>query len=115
MISSAIDFVRAPGEENLTAVVTVHDKNVKDKADKKQKEKEEKEAKLKEKEDKEAEKQRLREEKLKEKSIVMRLDSFIDPGKIRSITGVVRELYAAEGYQFAEVRPEVKPVEKGRR
>jgi outer membrane protein insertion porin family len=53
------------------------------------------------------------EEKLKEKSIVIRLDSFIDPGKIRSVTGVVRELYAAEGYQFAEVTPEVKPVEGG--
>ncbi|HET7217602.1 MAG TPA: outer membrane protein assembly factor BamA [Vicinamibacterales bacterium] len=53
------------------------------------------------------------EEKLKEKNIVIRLDSFIDPGKIRSVTGVVRELYAAEGYQFAEVQPEVKPVEGG--
>jgi outer membrane protein insertion porin family len=53
------------------------------------------------------------EEKLKEKSIVIRLDSFIDPGLIRRVTGVVRELYAAEGYQFAEVQPEIKPVEGG--
>ncbi len=52
-------------------------------------------------------------EALKEKGIVVRLDSFIDPGKIRAVTGVVRELYAAEGYQFAEVTPEVKPVEGG--
>jgi outer membrane protein insertion porin family len=53
------------------------------------------------------------EEKLKEKGITIRLDSFIDPGKIRSVTGVVRELYAAEGYQFVEIQPETKPVEGG--
>jgi outer membrane protein insertion porin family len=53
------------------------------------------------------------EEALKEKSITIRLDSFIDPGLIRQVTGVVRELYAAEGYQFAEVKPEIKPVEGG--
>ncbi len=53
------------------------------------------------------------EEALKEKSITIRLDSFIDPGKIRSVVGVVRELYAAEGYQFVEIRPEIKPVEGG--
>ena len=53
------------------------------------------------------------EEKLKEKGITIRLDSFIDPGMIRRVTGVVRELYAAEGYQFAEVKPEIKPVEGG--
>jgi outer membrane protein insertion porin family len=53
------------------------------------------------------------EERLKEKGISIRLDSFIDQGVIRSVTGVVRELYAEEGYQFAEVRPEVKDVEGG--
>jgi outer membrane protein insertion porin family len=53
------------------------------------------------------------EEKLKEKGITIRLDSFIDPGLIRRVTGVVRELYAAEGYQFAEVKPEIKDVEGG--
>ena len=53
------------------------------------------------------------EEALKEKNINIRLDSFIDPGLIRRVTGVVRELYAAEGYQFAEVRPEIKDVEGG--
>jgi outer membrane protein insertion porin family len=53
------------------------------------------------------------EEKLKEKGITIRLDSFIDPGKIRGVTTVVRELYAAEGYQFVEITPETKPVEGG--
>jgi outer membrane protein insertion porin family len=53
------------------------------------------------------------EEKLKEKGITIRLDSFIDPGLLRRVSGVVREHYAAEGYQFAEVKPEVKEVEGG--
>ena len=53
------------------------------------------------------------EEELKDKGIQIRLDSFIDPGLIRRVAGVVRELYAAEGYQFAEVKPEVKEVEGG--
>ena len=53
------------------------------------------------------------EEKLKEKSITIRLDSFIDPGLIKRVTTVVRELYAAEGYQFAEITPEIKNVEGG--
>ena len=47
------------------------------------------------------------EERLKEKGISIRLDSFVDQGTIRSVTGVVRELYAEQGYQFAEVRPEI--------
>jgi outer membrane protein insertion porin family len=53
------------------------------------------------------------EEKLKEKGILIRLDSFIDPGLIRRVSGVVRELYAAEGYQFTEVKPEIKDIEGG--
>ncbi|MCA1651272.1 MAG: hypothetical protein LC753_13675, partial [Acidobacteria bacterium] len=53
------------------------------------------------------------EEKLKEKAIQIRMDSFIDPGLIRRVAGVVRELYAEKGYQFAEVKPEVKDVAGG--
>ena len=52
-------------------------------------------------------------EKLKEKGITIRLDSFIDPGMVRRVTGVVRELYAEKGYQYAEVKPEIKPVDGG--
>ena len=52
-------------------------------------------------------------EKLKEKQLQIRLDSFIDPGLLRRVAGVVREVYASEGYQFAEVKPEVKEVEGG--
>ena len=53
------------------------------------------------------------EERLKEKGISIRLDSFIDQGVVRSVSGVVRELYAEEGYQFADVRPEVKEAPGG--
>jgi outer membrane protein insertion porin family len=53
------------------------------------------------------------EDRLKEKGISIRLDSFIDQGVVRSVSGVVRELYAEEGYQFAEVRPEVKEAPGG--
>ncbi len=52
-------------------------------------------------------------DKLKEKGITIRLDSFIDPGMVRRVTGVVRELYAEKGYQYAEVKPEIKPVDGG--
>lgn len=53
------------------------------------------------------------EEELKKKGILIRLDSFIDPGLIRRVTTVVRELYAEKGYQFAEVKPEIKAIEGG--
>ena len=50
------------------------------------------------------------EEELRDRGIKINLDSFIDPGIIRRVTGVVRELYAEKGYQFAEVKPEVKEI-----
>ncbi len=53
------------------------------------------------------------EEELKKKSITIRLDSFIDPGLIRRVSGVVHDLYAEKGYEFVEVKPEVKPIEGG--
>jgi outer membrane protein insertion porin family len=53
------------------------------------------------------------EEQLKEKGITIRLDSFIDPGLIRRVTTVVRDHYAEKGYQFADVRPEIKEVAGG--
>ena len=55
------------------------------------------------------------EEELKDKGIQIRLDSFIDPGLIRRVAGVVRELYAEKGYKFAEVKPEIKEVAGRRR
>ena len=52
-------------------------------------------------------------EKLKEKGITIRLDSFIDPGLVRRVTSVVREHYAEQGYQFADVKPEIKELAGG--
>jgi outer membrane protein insertion porin family len=53
------------------------------------------------------------EEKLKEQQINIRLDSFIDPGLIRKVQGVVRDMLAEKGYEFAEVKPEIKPLPGG--
>ena len=53
------------------------------------------------------------EEALKEKSISIRLDSFIDPGLIRRVSGVVRDVYAEKGYEFVEVKPEIKEIAGG--
>jgi outer membrane protein insertion porin family len=53
------------------------------------------------------------EEALKGKSISIRLDSFIDPGLIRRVSGVVHDVYAEKGYEFVEVKPEIKPIEGG--
>jgi outer membrane protein insertion porin family len=53
------------------------------------------------------------EDKLKEAGIRIQLDSFIDPGTVRRVAGIVRELYAEKGYQFAEVKPEIKEVAGG--
>jgi outer membrane protein insertion porin family len=45
------------------------------------------------------------EEKLREKAIEIRLDSFVDQATIRRVSGVIRELYAEQGYQFTEIHP----------
>jgi outer membrane protein insertion porin family len=53
------------------------------------------------------------EEELRDKGIQIRLDSFIDPGTIRRVAGIVRDLYAGQGYMFAEVKPTIKDVAGG--
>ena len=52
-------------------------------------------------------------EELKKQNMRIALDSFIDQGLIRRVAGVVRDLYAEKGYEYAEVKPEVKPVSTG--
>jgi outer membrane protein insertion porin family len=52
-------------------------------------------------------------EKLKEIGGAIRYDSFIDPAAIRKVSGVVRDLYAEKGYQYVEVKPEIKEVAGG--
>ena len=49
-------------------------------------------------------------EELKKKSIRIALDSFVDPGTIKQVAGIVRDLYAEKGYEYADVKPEIKPV-----
>lgn len=52
-------------------------------------------------------------EKLREVNNVIRLDSFIDPGQIRRVETVVREMLAEKGYIDAEVSHVVTPVAGG--
>ena len=52
-------------------------------------------------------------EALKEKNAVIRTDSFIDQGLVRRVSGIVRELYAEKGYQYAEVKPTIQAMAGG--
>jgi outer membrane protein insertion porin family len=49
-------------------------------------------------------------DELKKKGIRIALDSFVDPGLVKQVAGVVRDLYAEKGYEYADVKPEIKPV-----
>jgi outer membrane protein insertion porin family len=53
------------------------------------------------------------EEKLRELNAVIRLDSFIDPGLVRRVAGIVRDLYAEKGFQYADVKPTIKEMAGG--
>jgi outer membrane protein insertion porin family len=50
------------------------------------------------------------EDELKKRGITIRLDTFIDQGLVRRVAGVVRNVYTAKGYQYVDVRPEVRPI-----
>ncbi len=52
-------------------------------------------------------------DELKKQNLRIALDSFIDQGLIRKVAGVVRGMYADKGYEYVEVKPEVKPVVGG--
>jgi len=52
-------------------------------------------------------------EKLKEENVTIRLDSFIDPGLIRQVEGIVRDLLAEKGFQYASVTHEIKSMPGG--
>ena len=49
-------------------------------------------------------------EKLKEDNAQIRLDTFIDPGLIRKVEGIVRDMMKEKGFQSAEVTHEIKEV-----
>src|SRR4051812_12185511 len=52
-------------------------------------------------------------EKLKEANAVIRLDTFIDAGLIRKVSGIVRDMLREKGFQFADVKPEIKEIPGG--
>jgi len=51
------------------------------------------------------------EDELKKKGLELRLDSFIDESTVQRVKGVVRQLYADEGYQFATITPTMSAVQ----
>ena len=53
------------------------------------------------------------EEELKKRGINLGIDRFIDQGLVRNVSGIVRQMYADEGYQFAEVKPAIKELPGG--
>src|SRR5262249_19855550 len=52
-------------------------------------------------------------EKLKEANAVVRLDTFIDPGLVRKVEGIVRDMLKEKGFQFANVTHEIQPMAGG--
>ncbi len=52
-------------------------------------------------------------EKLKELNLQMRLDSFLDAGLIRKVSGVVQDMMKEKGFQNAGVTPEIKELPGG--
>ena len=46
-------------------------------------------------------------DKLKEAQAVIRLDTFIDPGLVKKVEGIVRDMMKEKGFQFAEVTHEI--------
>jgi outer membrane protein insertion porin family len=52
-------------------------------------------------------------EKMKEANVSLRLDSFLDQGAIRRVEGILRNLMAEKGYQFAEIKSSVEPLPGG--
>ena len=53
------------------------------------------------------------EEKLRDVGVQIRLDSFIDEGLIRRVEGVVRDMFAEKGYEFAKVTHTLREVAGG--
>jgi outer membrane protein insertion porin family len=52
-------------------------------------------------------------DKLKDENAQIRLDTFIDPGLVRKVSGIVRDMLREKGFQFAEVTPEIKEIPGG--
>jgi outer membrane protein insertion porin family len=52
-------------------------------------------------------------EKMKEAGVSLRLDSFLDEGVVRRVKGIVQDLMAEKGYEFAEVASTVEALPGG--
>ncbi len=52
-------------------------------------------------------------EKMKELGIQLRLDSFLDQSVVKRVQGIVLDLMAEKGYEFAEVTPTVEALPAG--
>jgi outer membrane protein insertion porin family len=52
-------------------------------------------------------------EKLKEANAQIRLDTFIDPGLVRKVQGIVADMLHEKGFQFATVTPEIQEMPGG--
>jgi outer membrane protein insertion porin family len=52
-------------------------------------------------------------DKLKDENAQIRLDTFIDQGLVRKVSGIVRDLLREQGFQYAEVTPEIKEIPGG--
>jgi outer membrane protein insertion porin family len=52
-------------------------------------------------------------EKLKEQDAVIRLDTFIDPGLVRKVEGILRDMLKEKGFQFAEVSHQIQEMPGG--
>jgi len=52
-------------------------------------------------------------ERLKDTMNEVRLDTFVDPGLIRRVAGIVRDMMKEKGFQNAEVTPEIQPMPGG--
>ena len=52
-------------------------------------------------------------ERLTEAAAQIRLDSFIDPGLVRKVEGIVREMLREKGFQFANVTHEIREIAGG--
>src|SRR5438876_2196280 len=52
-------------------------------------------------------------EKLKDADAQIRLDTFIDPGLVRKVEGIVRDMLRDKGFQYADVKHEIVEVPGG--
>jgi outer membrane protein insertion porin family len=52
-------------------------------------------------------------ERLKDMMSEIRLDTFVDPGLVKKVANVVRDMLKEKGFQNAEVTPEIQPMAGG--